>query len=68
MVIHIEAKRTYGKRWNVRFGDIEGSTDIYNTTKSELIKSIESEIEEEDKKYFPSGKLKPVKLAKPKQR
>ncbi len=45
-VIHIEitpSKYVKGK-WNIRFGDIIGSTELINTTMEKILKEIEDEM------------------------
>ena len=37
-------------KWRVRIGDIEGSTELSNVTKGEVIREVEDSMEEEEKK------------------
>ena len=59
MVIYIEIRKIekdFGSdKWAVRFGDIVGSTDMHNISRTELIGSIMSEIEDEAKREDPDG-------------
>ena len=54
MVIQIEIRKiekTFGKdRWAIRIGDIAGSIDIHNCSRTELTKTIIDEIDEEAKR------------------
>lgn len=54
MVIHIEIRKIeqdFGNdRWEMRIGDVAGSTNLHNISKADLIKSIIDEIEVETKK------------------
>lgn len=49
MTINIEIGKAYiSDRWRIRIGDIQGSTEMSNISKEELIKEILDAIEEED--------------------
>jgi len=51
MVIHIEVMKiepSFGNdKWEIRFGDIRGSTDMHNITKAEVIKAFIDMLETE---------------------
>ena len=51
MTIHIEVRKiepAFGDdRWEIRFGDIKGSTDMHNITRAQVIKAFIDELETE---------------------
>lgn len=50
MTIHIEIARRdrgCGKVWDLRIGDVKGSTDISNTSKEGVLEAISSEMDSE---------------------
>lgn len=51
-VIHIEICKSHWKKgaWNLRIGDLRGSTEISNSSKAEMLKTIKDEIDEFEKK------------------
>ena len=53
MTIHIEIRKieeTFGKdRWEIRVGDISGSSSSWNISREDLIIDIADEIEKESK-------------------
>ena len=54
MVLLIELRKlekSFGKdKWAVRFGSIEGSTEVHNLSRSELVKEINDMIREESRR------------------
>ncbi len=52
MAIRIEIyKVPYNEFWEIRTGDLDGSTTISNVSKETILKEINSEMEEELKKF-----------------
>ena len=58
MTIHIEIARRdrgYGKVWDLRIGDVKGSTEISNSSKEKVLEDIsvemDSEASIEDKRF-----------------
>ena len=50
-MINIEICRGHCKEtWNMRIGDIEGSIDLYNITKKQILEYISDEMDEKDEK------------------
>ena len=51
MTIRIEICKSWmNDRWNIRIGDIEGSTELSIATEEEIIDEIHSEIKKEKEK------------------
>lgn len=47
MTIHIEICKSYTKdRWNIRIGDVSGSTDMGNISKEEVISEVQDAMSE----------------------